>query len=359
MNHSKQEPSRREFIRRTGSVAMGAFFVPASDALVRSRVVVVRDQNALDADSFRDSAINPSVVQTMMDAGMKRLVDIDDIGEAWKSLFPGISKKTIIGIKVNSLYWLMPTHPRVTESVVAGLTTMMVGGEPFPLNNIIIWDREDSHLQRGGYVINRGSTGVRCFGTNNEYTNTKYELEAGKRPQGISRILTEQCDYLINLSVLKSHGLAGVTLSLKNHYGTFESPWDSHENCCDPAISNLNAVPVIRQKQVISICDALFGSTIDADQPPTVKPKSLMFSEDPVALDYTGTKLLESYGAKNADLNGKAKHVVTSAASPLNLGVCDPDRIESIVIKDPSSSGVGPASKRRFAPASPKLQVIL
>jgi uncharacterized protein (DUF362 family) len=302
-----------------------------------SRVVVVRDRNALDGKSFEDASINQDTVQIMMNAGIKSLTRIEDTGEAWKSLFPSITQKTIIGIKVNSVYWLMYTHPKVTNTVVTGLLSMIVEGNLFPPNNIIIWDRKDSHLKKAGYGINTNRTGVRCFGTNKNYTPEKYEILKGKEPQGISTILAEQCDYLINLSVLKAHLIAGVTLSLKNHYGTCELPWEFHDNYCDPAISILNSLPVIRQKQVISICDGVFGATIDAVSAPNVMPKSLIFSKDPVALDFTGVKILESYGAKTTSLDGIAKHIATSAKSPYNLGICDPRKIESITIENPSS----------------------
>ncbi len=342
-----RSPSRRDFIRTTAAGLAGTLVAPlvarsaeaqARETSARSRVVVVHDQRALDADTFEDRSINPDVAQAMMDSGIRHLTGINDVGEAWKSLFPRLTPSTTIGIKINALFWLMVTHPKVIAAVVRGLTRMTVAGRAFPANNIIIWDRKDSHLTRAGFSINRGPTGARCFGTNDGYTSEKYRIEGGRNPQGISRILTEQCDYLINLSVLKNHGLAGVTLSLKNHYGTCELPWEIHDNYCSPAISILNALPVVRQKQVVSICDAIFGSTIDADRPPTVKPRSLILSKDPVALDATGARLLATFGAATTALDGMARHIAVSAAPPYNLGICDPARIELISVENPSSS---------------------
>ncbi len=346
MPHAPEPASRREFLRTTATGVVGALLVPelvgADDALpsaasAPSRVVVVQDRNVLDATAIRDSSINREVIQLMMDAGIRGLTGIRDVGQAWSSLFPALTQTTVIGIKVNSLYWLNFTHPRVTRAVVDGLTSMTVEGKPFPANNIVVWDRKDSHLERNGYAINRGETGVRCFGTNDGYTADKVAVVDGKPPQGISRILAEQCDYLINLSVLKNHGLAGVTLSLKNHYGTVEVPSDLHTPYCDPAISVINALPLIRRKQVVSICDAVFGSTVDADKPPTVRPRSLIFSRDPVALDATGARMLASHGAGTTGLDGLARHIATSGQPPYELGTFDFRRIESITISDPSS----------------------
>ena len=64
-------------------------------------------------------------------------------------------------------------------------------------------------------------------------------------------------DYMINLSVLKNHGTAGVTLSMKNHYGTCDDPGSIHGGYCDPYIPALNNLSPIRDKQVLNICDAI------------------------------------------------------------------------------------------------------
>jgi uncharacterized protein (DUF362 family) len=46
----------------------------------------------------------------------------------------------------------------------------------------------------------------------------------------LSKILTRMCTYLVNVPVLKDHGKVGITLSLKNHYGTIDNPMDCHPN---------------------------------------------------------------------------------------------------------------------------------
>jgi hypothetical protein len=141
-------------------------------------------------------------------------------------------------------------------------------------------------------------------------------------------------DYIVNISVLKNHGGAGVTLSLKNHYGTCNAPSYLHGNNCDPYIPALNALAPIRGKQTICICDALLG--IYSGGPggnPQFTANKLIFSRDPVALDYCGRELLGENGCSTL---GKAHHIDTAAGAPYNLGTNDPEQIIVETVTEPS-----------------------
>lgn len=91
----------------------------------------------------------------------------------------------------------------------------------------------------------------------------------GGRSQRLSKIVTEMADYMINLSVLKNHGIAGATLCLKNHYGTCDKPGDLHSRHADPYIGALNALDPIQKKQCLS--DTVFP----APRGPTTPVKCL------------------------------------------------------------------------------------
>jgi len=291
-------------------------------------VVVVEDVRATNGYQ-----INEDVVQVMLNSGVSALTDQPDPGEAWKSLFPGITTASIIAIKVNTLYSSMPTHPEVTYAVCEGLKLMEIEGEFFPENNIIIYDDTSYHLSQSGYIVNTSNQGVRCFGTNEVgYSIETYPVV--NTNQRISRIITETADYLINISVLKNHSWAGITLALKNHLGTCNSPGQLHPNYCDPYIPALNALPVINDKKCLSICDALFGvrSGGPGGYPQFITNKVIM-SEDIVAGDYVGRELLEDNGCNTI---GQATHIDT-AATVYDLGTNDPDEMEIIDIYNPTS----------------------
>ena len=291
----------------------------------RSQVVVIRDAQVLN----QQNVIQADRVQDMTDAGIRTLTGIGDVGDAWKSLFPGISDHSVISIKVNCLFPLS-SHPEVAYAVANGLQRMQVNGNPFPANQIIIWDRTDSDLTgNGGYTINTGSEGVRVAGTSHSGFGYDTQLSnIGGSTQNISRILTDHSDYLINLCVMKDHGIADVTFSMKNHYGTCSHPGGLHGNRCNPYIPALNRIASISDKQVLCICDALFA--IRSGGPggyPQVAPKRLIFSLDPVAHDTICLNILNTY--RNTAIP-MPEHIATAASDAYQLGTNDLNRIDRV-----------------------------
>lgn len=335
--------SRREFIDHAAKGTAGLLVLPlagraitqrSGSSLSNSRVVTVSDDNSISGNQF-----NQAVIQQMVDSGIRSLTGIEDAGEAWKSLFPGLNQNSVIGIKINCIASGMPSHPEVTYSVCNALTSMQVNGASFPENNIIIWDRTTGELRNAGYSINTDSSGIRCFGTNQSgvgYSSTNYDVNGSS--QKISTILTDMSDYLVNLYVLKNHGMAGVTLGLKNHYGTCNSPGSLHGGHCDPFIPALNALSPIKDKHIISIGDAITGIISGGPSgTPQVSPKSLIFSTDPVAGDTVARQMLKDHGTADSSINS-ATHIDTAAGSSYNLGIADPSQIEQILVENPSTN---------------------
>jgi hypothetical protein len=140
-------------------------------------------------------------------------------------------------------------------------------------------------------------------------------------------------DYMVNISVLKNHGTAGVTLCLKNHYGTCNSPGTIHGGDCDPYIPALNNLVPIKNTQCIHICDALFG--VYSGGPggsPQFSPNTLIMSRDIVAVDYWGRELLDDAGCSTI---GQASHVDTAAVS-YGLGTNNPGLMDVVNITNPA-----------------------
>lgn len=336
----KQDVTRRKFLEKASIGTAGLIVAPflkngfaigETPATEKSRVVSVHDDGAIVG-----STIDEEVVQVMVDAGIRSLTGIDDVGEAWKSLFPSIAQSSVIVIKVNCINDAMSSHPEVAYAIADGLTRMQVGGYAFPANNIILFDRTSGELRNGGYTTNTSGMGVRCFGTNQSgvgYDSTRYSVNGSS--QRLSRILTDLGDYMINLAILKNHGTSGVTLSMKNHYGTCNAPGGLHGNHCDPYVPALNALSPIRDKQVLCMCDALFGIVSGGPGgPPQVMPKILVFGKDTVALDAVCTQILADHGCGTIS---RAHHVQTAANSPYNLGTDNPESIEHILVEQPTN----------------------
>jgi uncharacterized protein (DUF362 family) len=328
--------SRRDFVKilsvaGTGTLIYPGHLLPNEITGTETKVVIVEDKNATSGNT-----INAQVVRIMIDEGIKELTGIKDTGEAWKSLFPGIDALKTIALKVNCINSSMSTHPTFTYAVADSISTMKFGNQLYNNNNIIIYDRTTNELKSAKYTINTTNTGVRCFATNQTgigYSTETYNV-AGNT-QKISKIVTEIADYLVNLAVMKNHSGAGVTLCMKNHYGTCNNPGNLHGDYCNEYIPALNALEPIKSKQKVFIVDALYG--VISGGPggsPQVTPKKIIMGTDIVAVDYYGRKLLADSGCKTT--GSAAKHIDT-AASKYNLGIIDPQKIELINIKDPST----------------------
>ncbi len=333
--------NRRTFIKSAAAVTAAASLPPglfsivtrkaqASDLLDDPRVVVVRD-----TASHQGSQVSADIVRVMMDEAVRRYTGINDLGDAYLSLFPGINADSVIGIKVNCINSSVPTHPETVQALTDGLQQMIVGGNPFPANNIIIWDRSTWELQNAGFTINTGSTGVRCF--SNQYTGySDIYLDCNGSQQHPSRILTDYCDYLVSFGVLKNHGTAGVTLTMKNHYGSIQSPGAMHGGYCDPYIPALNQQirDELAVQETLFILDAIFGVTYGGPGgSANLIYEGLVLSEDRVAVDAVGRDILDEAGCSTI---GIATHVDTAAQPPYNLGTADLTSIERIDVQDPS-----------------------
>jgi uncharacterized protein (DUF362 family) len=327
--------NRRTFLKAASITGIAGLVFPrnlfASLAPTQlSRVVIVEDSIATSGFS-----IDAAVVQVMMDRGIMALSGQYDVGEAWKAQFPGINASSTIAIKLNCLNSRLPSHIEVTDAVVEGLKQMSFGGSPFPENNIIIYDNENYYLTACGYTINTSASGVRCFGTDSSgvgYSSETYTVNGSN--QRISTIVTEMADYLINISCLKNHGIAGVTLCLKNHYGTCSSPSSMHGNYGNPYIPALNAVSPIRDKQCVNICDALIGMYSGGPNgSPQFAENKIIMSRDIVAVDYWGREILIDHGCSTIY---PPNHVDTASQSPYNLGVSDPSQMDLVEITDPT-----------------------
>jgi uncharacterized protein (DUF362 family) len=329
--------NRRSFLKNLSLLGIAGALLPknmfAQTPPANSRVIIVSDTQATSG-----TTISTPVVQTMINSGICALAQLGDVGEAWKALLPGVSAASRIAIKVNCINSSLSSHPQAANAIAASLQQMNFGGTFLPANNIIIYDRTRSELQNAGYTINSSTTGVRCIGTDMTgigYSTQNYSVNG--QTQKISKVVTEMCDYLINLAVLKNHSMSGITLCLKNHYGTCNNPGNLHNTYCNPYIPALNALDPIKAKQKVFIIDALYG--IRSGGPggaPQFVANKFILSTDVVACDYQGRKLLQENGCTTTST---ATHVDT-AATTYQLGTNNPAQMDVITVQNPSAKAV-------------------
>lgn len=288
----------------------------------RSRVVVARDPEIRSTGKGFESGR----LTQLVDRAVQTTFDCQSPIEAWRKVVrPG----EVVGLKVNCLGGRgNATRTELVEVIVERLRQAGI-------TEIVIWDRQNSDLERAGFKIAERGSGLRCFG--NDVLGFEDDLvtfgQAGSR---LCRTLTQACDAVINLPVLKDHGIAGVTLALKSMFGAIHNPNKYHSNGGDPYVADVNAFAAIRQKVRLHICD---GLNAQYEGGPSYMPQwmwpfnGLLVSRDPVALDSVGWGIIEKKRAEAGmptlrELKRQPAYIATAADAEHRLGIGDPQLIE-------------------------------
>lgn len=248
--------------------------------------------HARHAGAWQNDKLNPEAVRAMLDASMVSLTGAASAGEAWAGLFSPDEK---IAIKVNAfINSEIFTHTELVRAVTDSLVDAGI-----PAEQIYVFDYTSSELTRAGYTVNNGQSGVQCFGTDRNYQTG---FKAGNIRTSLSKVLLD-CHALINMPVLKSHMLSGMTFALKNHFGTVNSPGSLHYPLTEN-IGALNALPEIKDRTRLVVGDVLEACLQHTSSLPYWKADyrgdSILVSHDPVAIDTVGldilSKLIEDTG---------------------------------------------------------------
>ena len=280
--------------------------------LYPGRVIAVHDSRSIVEGRYQREP-----VQEMIRRGMMELTGAPDWVAAWRTFFqPG----EVVGIKLNpvSLPYVI-SAPEVVREIIAGL-----GAAGIVYKDIVVYDRYKSQFLEAGFD-KWVPEGVRSSWATDYVDNTQQKI-AGYDPEhwmdmqltlpGYSfenerarrsyaaQFITKQVDKLVNLCLLKHHQSAGVTIALKNlSHGLVNNVSRSHSsamlNACGAFIPASVSTPVIRNKTVLHICDAVQGlwhggPVMRKEAAKFVwEPKRMYFSTDPVAMDKIGWEELD------------------------------------------------------------------
>jgi uncharacterized protein (DUF362 family) len=338
--NTMRNASRRDFLKTalTGAMALsaggGTRLLAATEpgaALTKSKVAIARDALLRGTGSTVDA----SRMMSLLDRAMQAIFDRDRPIEAWKKLiYPGGPGESV-GLKVNALGGRgISTNLQLVEAICERLQEAGIKA-----SDIVVWDRDTDELERAGFHVSMGGNSVQCYGTD----RVDYEQDLvthGSVGSRLSKILTQRSNLLINLPVLKDHDGAGVTIGMKNMYGVIHNPNKYHPNGCDPYIADLNMLPEIRSRMRLTVCDA---TTAMYEGGPAYKPEhswkenTLLISQDPVALDYTGWQIIErkraEKGLKTLQAGKRApSYIATAADAAHRLGTDDPKKIAVVEV---------------------------
>ncbi len=313
--------SRREFLKAAAVSAVLAGteskLALGASAAAKPRVVVATDQSLRGESGVPDE----KRVAALLDRAMSSYWHNDHPVDAWKRVVrPG----QVVGLKVNTIAGKgLSSHVALVGAICERL--QQAGVKP---GNIIIWDRTNHELEGAGFPIRTDTSKVQCYGTD----SIGYEDEVvsfGSVKTQLSKILTQKCDVVIGVPVLKDHEISGTTLALKNMYGVIKNPYQLHGGGCNPYIADLNMLETIRTKVRFTVADAFTGIYQGG---PGFKPQyvwnhnTLIVGEDRVAIDTTAWKIIEhkraEKGLPTLEAAGRPpKYLATAADATHRLGL--------------------------------------
>jgi hypothetical protein len=314
--------------------------------------------------SIISGAVQRDAVRGMMRRGMTELTGAPNWTEAWRTFFePG----DVVGIKLNpvSRPYVM-SSPEVVQEIIAGLEAAGVQRK-----NIVAYDRYkieffaagfDKWLPEGVRIAwaadYNDRTQQRMDGYDPDHymdmqlTLPGFDLSDDHARRSYAALfITKQVNKLVNLCLMKHHQSAGITMALKNlSHGLVNNVNRSHStpslNACGAFIPTSVSIPVIRNRTVLNIGDAIkalaHGGPVmrPAAEKYVWEPKAMFFSTDPVAMDRIGWEELDrqrvAIGLKplaeapRDDFSGfvrmQPEHVEIAGA--LGLGVYDRGKID-------------------------------
>lgn len=338
------------------SQSKGAVAKPGMPGAFPGRVIAVDHPGCIAGNIYQAEPI-----RQMMRRGMAELTQAPSWTDAWRTFF---EKGDVVGIKVSPVGGKkLCSDALVLHEILAGLSEAGV-----PARDVIVFSRYREEITDAG-IDKWLPEGVRWDAPSQKYDESQHDMggydpdhfmemalikpgedlsDPHMRRSYVARVVTKQINKLINLPVLKHHQSAGVTIALKNmSHGMVNNVNRSHVtgtlNACGVFIPSVVSLPVIREKAVLHICDAVKAGYHGG---PGTNPKyiwehkTLYFSTDPVALDKTGWKVIDARRqqmgmlpialSKPDDdshfLNCQVEHI--EIAGNLGLGVFDDGKIQ-------------------------------
>lgn len=317
--HPKAKLSRREFLKLSALLAGLATVrtnstAGAAPSLDKPKVVHVYSERATDwnfLSGWWGNHVNQDVVSKMVDRGVMELTGRKTRVDAWSALIPDYVPGQRVAIKVNFNNAQDPGDGdnsidatiQPVNAVIAGLKEIGVAASDIWVYDAVraIPTRFRNGCDHPGVQFSGDSTSNhQGFSTTQKVTFQPPAGGPSLAAQRISNVLVN-ADYLINVPLMKKHCCAWVTLSFKNHFGSIENcaaphgytfPYEDDYTSAYSPLVDIYKNPHFGAKTVLTIGDGLYGSRGSQDSVPEPwgtfdndSPRSLLFSQDPVAID--------------------------------------------------------------------------
>jgi len=256
------------------------------------------------------------VVQQMVEQALMKLTGAADPQKAWAEF---VVPADVVEIKINTLGKRHNSSNAATvQAILNGLKSAGVKPEA-----IFIYDMYGSHMRSTRDALLRPDGKQVGF---SEQWGYGERVEHGAGKSRFASIL-ERVTAVINVPVMKTHALSGITGALKNMtHGHVDNPSRFHKDGCVPGIPEIYAYPLIKDKVRVSIMDGLrllyHGGPQDSPKH-RILHNRIYAATDPVALD---TILLERIQAARKEGKMKALDLPAFLAAAAKLGLGEADR---------------------------------
>jgi len=271
--------------------------------------------------------INIQELERTLNSGLISHFSKKKYKEVWKSLF---KSRDVVAIKVNCLAGKgLSTHPELVKVIISQLEKIGISRK-----NIIVFDRANRDLQKAGFKVAKSKNGIRCAG--NDHFGYQSNLLIHNTIGSMLSNVMKDTDAIINVPVLKDHGIVGLSGALKNFFGVIHNPNKYHLNVGDPYVADLCSHNMIKNKTRLTICDSVIAQYEGG--PPfmpqyAINENALLISQDMVALDRIGWQLIDSWRKQNnlptlKQVNREPKYILTASDNDHQVGEADLNRIQ-------------------------------
>jgi hypothetical protein len=259
--------------------------------------------------------VNQNQVNNMVDRGVRELTGQSTVPDAWSALLPGYAAGKGIAIKVN---FNNSNGCNDSDDIIDGLiepvNALIHGMKLIEVREQDIWIYDairaiparfrDRCSYAGVHFVDRECAEGASFDSNQPNASVVF-ANSNLKARHLADVLIN-ATYLINMPIVKDHGISGVTLGFKNHFGSIKyvigAGADNLHDFIEPGNSNYRASyspivdiflnPHIRNKTVLTIGDGLYGGLGNTNVTPSrwqtfgnAASNSFFFAADPVAID--------------------------------------------------------------------------
>ncbi|HTP08963.1 MAG TPA: DUF362 domain-containing protein [Anaerolineae bacterium] len=267
-------------------------------------------------------SVNQSKVNEMVDRGVKEVTGQSTVATAWSTLLPGYAAGKSIAIKVNFNNAQSCTdNDNIIDGLIEPVNALIAGMKSAGVREQDIWIYDairpiPARFRNGCdyasvHFVDRECAETATFDSTAANASVTF-ANSNLKARHLADVLIN-ASYLINMPIIKDHGISGVTLGFKHHFGSLKyvigAGADNLHDFIDPnsgsfhanynPLVEINQNPHIRNKTVLIVGDGLYGALGNTNVVPTrwqtfgnAACNSLFFARDPVALDCVMMDLL-------------------------------------------------------------------